>query len=138
MNNLPLELEKLILSKIIDNNVILTCRLVNKRFYDFFSPLKIYKEGIHIETIKFDNFNIYGYYPDGKIKLEFEILNLGKTRYNEFNESGMIIKSIIITPPYKIKKQTIDMNMINIVTYDINTQKETKTDLFRNPQCIIT
>jgi len=135
---IPIELIELLLSKITDNKTILNCRLVNKTFYNYFTPVKLYEKNEHVETVVFLNFNeIKSYFPNGKLKTDYIVNYLGKVRFNEYNLCGTVIQSLNLTPPFKIKKQTINMNTIDIVKYDINKEKETKSHFISNIQCTI-
>ena len=137
MKDLPLELVELILSNITDARTKLNCRLVNRLWYDFFNPFKIYKKGKHIETIIFSDLNVISYYPCGILKSELRLKKLGKAIYNEYNSMGMLIETITLVPPYRIRKKNISMNLEMNVNYDINREKETKRQIYNNMGCIV-
>ena len=73
MTDLPNEIIYLILSKINNNQSIFNCRLACKLFYNYFTPLKVYNKGMHIETFVFAEPNVLSYYPSGKIKSDYEL-----------------------------------------------------------------
>ena len=136
--DLPIEIIELILSKINDNDTIFNCRLVNKFFNNYFTPVKLFDRKEHIETVFFISSNeIKTYFPNGKLKAELCVGYLGTSRFNEFNACGTLIQSININPPFKLKKQTITMNSIDILKYDVKKEKESKTNLITNMQCVI-
>jgi len=136
--DIPLELIELILSKVKDNKTIFSCRLVNKLFNNYFTPLKLYDRKVHIETVFFISSNqIKSYFPNGKLKIEQNVGYLGKTKFNEYNECGTLICTINVIPPFKLKKQNVNMNTIDIVNYDIKKEKENKSHLITNMQCVI-
>ena len=136
--DIPLEILELILSKVTDNKTIFNCRLVNKLFKNYFTPVKLFDRNEHIETIYFLDKNcIKSYFPNGKLKADLNVGYLGVSRFNEYNLCGTLIESININPPFNIKKQTTNMNTIDIVKYDIKNEKQSKTSLITNMQCVI-
>ena len=46
--DIPLEILELILSKVKDNKTIFNCRLVNKLFNNYFTPVKLYDRKVNI------------------------------------------------------------------------------------------
>ena len=138
MTELPLELLDKILSYVNNNLTIKNCRLTCKYFKCYFTPLKVYsKEGVLLETVTFEENIVKSFFPNGKIKREQIIGHLGNTLYKEYNIFGTLVKKIIFNPPSYVKKETISMNNIEVVKYDIKDCKETKYNIMLGIQCSI-
>ena len=137
MTDLPNEILYLILSKINNNQSIFNCRLACKLFYNYFTPLKLYNKGMHIETFVFAEPNVLSYYPSGKIKSEFSVGLLGKSTYNVYNTVGSLVEHTVIKPPHKIKKQTYVMNTIEVLDYNVKTEKQHKNYITNNMNCLV-
>ena len=138
MTVLPLELLDKILSYVNNNLTIKNCRLTCKYFKCYFTPLKVYsKEGVLLETITFDKNIVKSQFPSGELKIEQITGYLGNTLFKEYNLFGTLVKKIVFNPPSYVKKETISMNNIEVVKYDIKDSKETKYNIMLGLQCTI-
>jgi len=138
MIDLPIEMLELILSNVNNNLTIKNCRLACKYFKNYFTPLNVYsKHGDLLETVTFEENLVKSVFPNGKIKREQIIGYLGNTLYKEYNIFGTLVKKIIFNPPSYIKKETISMNNIEVVNYNIKDCKEIKYNIMLGIQCSI-
>ena len=135
INDLPIELLEIVLSKINDTNTYLTSRKVCAVWYKLQQPLKIFSDGEYIKKIEFSYNQIIVKSNFDKILSKYEYLGYGKSKYEEFEDSEK--KIINIKSPFKAKATTFLLGgIINTKIYDFRKIEVSNSNI-GYPQCII-
>ena len=138
--HLPDEITEIILKSIKNTEIILNCRLVCRKWYNFLKNVDVYLNNHKIGENKFFENKFQLFDTQGNIQKEIVFKKYGKTIYKEYKENGYVKKMITIEAPFKTKimDYTNDYLIENIV-YDSYKKKEIKKSypLLHNNQCII-
>jgi len=137
--DIPLEIVKLILSFINDNDTYKNTRLVCKVFYHILSPLKVYdiKGNLKLKLF-FINKQINIFNKNNYLVQEYNIKKYGGYKSTIFNDKGIIIHTIELFPPNKVVKKDIKFNNISITEINLDSEivKKNNYTKFLKP-CII-
>lgn len=138
--HLPEEIIYKILELIINTETILNCRLVCRKWYEYFNEVNLYRD-----------YELSGYYTfsDNKFQLisstgiklkELIFYKYGKTIYKEYKNDGYVKKIIKIDPPFKTMVHDYSNNdFVENIYYNFDNKSNSKsyTPIITNVNCII-
>lgn len=137
--NIPLEIIKIILSNVTDNETFTNCRLVCKLFYELCTPLRSFKNNSIYKYFHFREDTITIVDNNNILLEEYVFKKYGDSIYKKYNDRGIIVNTMELRYPKTIVKKTINNNIVHKVEFDLvkDSIKKELINLYGYGGCIL-
>lgn len=134
---LPIEIIYKILDCVNDTKTYLNCRLVCKDWYNKFSDIIEYKNGVgFLKTIFFENKIEKRYIDTNKLYIKIIFGKYGYYKYEKYLNNDSTEEVIEATPPFKLKMK--NYNSYSFVSKNVDIRKDKiEINKYSIPGCAI-